>query len=972
MITYKRKIMKRIYLLGLLVTGLFSNCSNEDIVDNSQSVKGNYVIDATIGKTGARTAVDAEFNVQWCKADQIGVYGSTSANVPFTLIGDGGSASGQFAGTFTDDAPVYAYYPYSSDAAISDKALTMTLPSTYAYTSDSNGPMVATYVDKSLSFKHLCGLLKVTVNKIPETATQFILTGSSAIAGKASVADITVAGAALKLSETDEEVSKTITVSLSEAVANDKDFYFPLPVGTYETLTIALCDKDNNTLYTQTANSVVVARAEAVKMPVLDANVWDGKSSVEPKKSADGVYQITTAAELAWFQSKDIPVSTKGSDLSATMTVNAKLCADIDLGDQPWMGMVLGQDVTFDGDGHTICNVHITEHALTEQSIYSPEACVGLFAATKPGSQIKNVTVDGFKVTGRGADAKWSGALVGYSNGTTLYENCHAKNVTIESTSYNSYRIGGLIGFIGSTSTDVNVTNCSAEHITITGAYSLGGLIGSIQGNTTNARTITNCSVVEPITIKQNENSSAFNGGFVYNGTNAIAYYYAPKDFIGGVSKFIGDVTGVLVLTRNTAPTPFIPAELEAFGYNEVVGGTVVTRKNVVSLTDEVRASMKAEAIPSYYTLQDASTPLLPASVGATSVTLDGTKLTAGTDYNRFTLVKDTWNGKAKTKPKQNDGGVYQITTAAELAWFQSATAPNEENKENLEVTVDNDALLCVDIDLANHPWLGMVIKGKKFDGGNHTISNLNMSEYILNQQETTFTPEACIGLFAAVYGASTIENITLDGVTIKPSSEKSPKWVGSLVGFSEGTGTVYNNCIAKNVEIFTHGTSSYRVGGLIGYIEGSRKTTEATATLTDCKVETASIAASFSYGGLVGSLYDSVTFTGCSTSGITLALNGDCTANLGYVSKFIGDVANTRTEHSRTIIIDNCSADNLTEEDQEKLFFASIAGQQGKSGKYAPGSPFVGIVDVADQMTIMVDGETLQNGVGYNRYVSE
>ncbi len=29
-----------------------------------------------------------------------------------------------------------------------------------------------------------------------------------------------------------------------------------------------------------------------------------------------------------------------------------------------------------------------------------------------------------------------------------------------------------------------------------------------------------------------------------------------------------------------------------------------------------------------------------------------------------------------------------------------------------------------------------------------------------------------------------------------------------------------YTNCIAKNVKILTEGTNSFRVGGLIGYIE--------------------------------------------------------------------------------------------------------------------------------------------------------
>lgn len=159
------------------------------------------------------------------------------------------------------------------------------------------------------------------------------------------------------------------------------------------------------------------------------------------------------------------------------------------------------------------------------------------------------------------------------------------------------------------------------------------------------------------------------------------------------------------------------------------------------------------------------------------TITVNSTTLVKGTDYNRFTLIRDTWDGTTKTQP-QKEGNVYQIKSAAELAWFQSKQAPTSATAASLPVTVDADAKLCVDINLNNKPWLGMVINGKTFDGGKHTISNLNMSQYLLNQQATIYTPEACIGLFAAVYGNATIKDITLDRVTIEPSAEKSPKWV--------------------------------------------------------------------------------------------------------------------------------------------------------------------------------------------------
>lgn len=295
------------------------------------------------------------------------------------------------------------------------------------------------------------------------------------------------------------------------------------------------------------------------------------------------------------------------------------------------------------------------------------------------------------------------------------------------------------------------------------------------------------------------------------------------------------------------------------------------------------------------------------------------------TDPGNFTFTS-TWDGISQVEPTA--GNIY---TAAQLAFYQSKKAPTDKTAPSLPETLTAaTTTLYADIDLADKPWLGMVIKGKTasepaieektFDGKGHTVKNLNMSQYILNQQQTTYTPQACIGFFAAAYGVVTIKDITLDHVTIRPAAPSSPKWVGSLVGYSRGNVTTYENCVAKNVDIFTHGVSSYRVGGLIGYIEadGAAENT-ATAVLTGCKVEGATIAASFSYGGLIGSMYDSVTLSNCSTSGITLNLNGECDNTYGYVSNFIGDIANNGTK-KRTVIIEDCKTDELTPEDEARL----------------------------------------------------
>lgn len=344
--------------------------------------------------------------------------------------------------------------------------------------------------------------------------------------------------------------------------------------------------------------------------------LWDGISKKEPEVK-ENVYQINDAAELAYFQLKQAPTTSTGQNLPATMSQSAKLNNDIDLGNHPWVGIVMAEGTTFDGGEHTISNVYSNEHALTEQGKYTPEACVGFFAATKSGCTIKGITIDGFKVENEGADAKWSGALVGYSLGT-VYENCHAKNVDIQSDNGNAYRIGGLIGFIGSGSTveTITLTSCSVEKVTIKGSYSLGGLVGTLHGVN---GTFSKCTVKE-VTILQNAASPAVVVGKDNN----------TKDWAGNLSKFIGDtrISGTLTIDKEcSVDKQFTEEEAKGFGFENLV------------------------ANGSKWKLNLSTSPFISSQVDAGTIKVDDKTLQKGTDYNHFTMQETGGSGIDKYNP---------------------------------------------------------------------------------------------------------------------------------------------------------------------------------------------------------------------------------------------------------------------------------------------------------------------------------
>ena len=179
---------------------------------------------------------------------------------------------------------------------------------------------------------------------------------------------------------------------------------------------------------------------------------WDGKTQTEPKADENGVYQIGTGAELAWFVAKS-----KDADVSGVLT------ADINLGKYAWLNITSSKKVVLDGAGHEIIGLNAT---------------AGLFAQTGSASSFHDLTIRG-TVSGKSS----AGAIVGYASGTApTFENCF-NYAAITSTGSN---VGGLVGY---TYQNAVIKNC-ANFGTVTGSGSVGGIIG---GLVSSGSTITGC-----------------------------------------------------------------------------------------------------------------------------------------------------------------------------------------------------------------------------------------------------------------------------------------------------------------------------------------------------------------------------------------------------------------------------------------------------------------------------------------------
>lgn len=187
---------------------------------------------------------------------------------------------------------------------------------------------------------------------------------------------------------------------------------------------------------------------------------WDGTTVTEPTKDEQGYYQISTGAELAYFQTHAMQ--------------KAKLMCDIDLGEHPFTP-ISKTVVEFDGCGHTIRGLNAVG-----------KAYVGLFQAISSKCEIKNLTIENAVVRASNDDAR-VGILVGDVYGSLTVENCYVSG-TIETTD-GTNKIGSAGGLIGNVreNNSVEIQSCYAD-AEIKGTASkrfVGGLVGWTGGTTT-------------------------------------------------------------------------------------------------------------------------------------------------------------------------------------------------------------------------------------------------------------------------------------------------------------------------------------------------------------------------------------------------------------------------------------------------------------------------------------------------------
>ena len=212
-----------------------------------------------------------------------------------------------------------------------------------------------------------------------------------------------------------------------------------------------------------------------------------------PVDTADKVVTVASAEELALFAKE---VTDDGKNYSG-YTLN--LANDVDLGEYLWKpinGYKRLSGIVVNGNGHTIRNMKV--RGCTNSSGYG----TGFIGDTNGAITIQDIAFDGADVffvnyAKPQFAGNVGGIVLGYTYGTTLFENVSVTNSSI----WGFGKIGILLGMGADPGVKVTFKDCVSKNNTIHAAYDMGGLAGMIQrGNGVDNASVENCTV-EHITV---------------------------------------------------------------------------------------------------------------------------------------------------------------------------------------------------------------------------------------------------------------------------------------------------------------------------------------------------------------------------------------------------------------------------------------------------------------------------------------
>ena len=432
-----------------------------------------------------------------------------------------------------------------------------------AHTLTLNTPTGATVVLKDRSGTEITGkngTYTVAAGTYTYTVSKFgyeTKTGNIAVSADVNetVTLSELATRTLTFAVTPEDAKVTVTHPVGGTIKPGADGGYKLYLGETYAYTVAKAN------YITVSGSFTATKNDTITVTLTCAGEgWDGTTKTEPK-TENGVYQIGTAAELAWFAD---------AVQNGQTAISAKLTANINLNGKAWTAFgkydyklegKSGFAGTLDGDRHIVSGLKSTEGLvsclssvgtvknLTVIGTVSGSSHVGGIAATSSGT-VENCLFDGTVTTSSSSAS--AGGIVGRASKGNRIVNCvNTGDIKNTCTSYSStLNIGGIVGYTYGT-----VENCySTGNVSARTDRDTNKGIGGIAGQVYASAVLRNCYVTGAVTGPKAGISPVVN--LVASGATVENCYYLHAAGTGAATA------GTLQKTAEEMRTPEFAADV--------------------------------------------------------------------------------------------------------------------------------------------------------------------------------------------------------------------------------------------------------------------------------------------------------------------------------------------------------------------------------------------------------------------------
>lgn len=360
----------------------------------------------------------------------------------------------------------------------------------------------------------------------------------------------------LTFAVTPADATVTVTHPVGDTIKPEADGGYKLYLGETYAYTVT---KEN---YIPVHGSITAAEDKTLSFTLTYAGEgWDGTTKTAPTKGENGVYQIGTAAELAWFAD---------AVQNGQTAISAKLTANINLNGKAWTAFgkydyklegKSGFAGTLDGDRHIVSGLKSTEGLvsclssagtvknLTVIGTVSGSSHVGGIAATSYGA-VENCLFDGTVTTSSGSAS--AGGIVGRAQKGNRIVNCvNTGDIKNTCAYYNStLNIGGIVGYTYGT-----VENCySTGNVSARTDRGTNKGIGGIAGQVYASAVLRNCYVTGTVTGPEAGISPVVN--LVASGATVENCYYLQAAGTGAA------IVGTAQKTAEEMRTPEFAADV--------------------------------------------------------------------------------------------------------------------------------------------------------------------------------------------------------------------------------------------------------------------------------------------------------------------------------------------------------------------------------------------------------------------------